>query len=103
MKLYVINNARKKVYLNLTASSRRHLAHLIGDYTFYLGNELYSVEDVRAENDSNSTASGAVVGGAVGAFAGPAGLIIGGLLGGLIGNSSDEKENLKVNRFNNNQ
>lgn len=101
MKLYVINpQSRQKIYLNLTASTRRHLINQIGGQKFYLGNTLYSVYDVHAENDSNSTSTGAVVGGVVGALAGPAGILIGGLLGGLIGNSSDEEETVMIKRFN---
>ncbi len=101
MKLYVVNQSNQKVYLNLTASTRKGLANLIGGYNFYLGNNLYSVYDVWAENDSNSTATGAVVGGVVGALGGPIGILIGGLLGGLIGNGSDEDESAKIRRFNN--
>lgn len=101
MKLYVVNQNKQKVYLNLTASTRQGLANQIGGYNFYLGNNLYSVYDVRAENDSNSTATGTVVGGVVGALGGPVGILIGGLLGGLIGNGSDEDESAKIRRFNN--
>ncbi len=99
MKLYVVNKNRK-IYLNLTAPTRQSLANLIGGHNFYLGDNLYSVNDVWAENDSNSTATGAVVGGAVGALGGPVGILIGGLLGGVIGNTTDEKENSKISRFN---
>lgn len=102
MKLYVINpNNKQKTYLNLTASNRQQLINQIGGYNFYLGNTLYSVYDVFAENDSDSTSTGLVVGGVVGALAGPAGILIGGILGGLIGNSSDEEETIKIKKFNN--
>ena len=102
MKLYVVNpNTKQKVYLNLIASTRHGLVNQIGGNNFYLGDNLYSVLDVCAENESNSTATGVIVGGAVGALCGPVGIIIGGLLGGLIGNSSDENESVKVKRFNN--
>lgn len=101
MKLYVVNPNNQKVYLNLTAATRQGLANQIGGYNFYLGDILYSVYDVWAENDSNSTATGAVVGGVVGALGGPVGILIGGLLGGLIGNGSDTDESSKVRRFNN--
>lgn len=100
MKLYVINQNNQKVYLNLTAATRQELANQIGGHNFYLGNDLYSVNLVWAENDSNSAATGAVVGGVVGALGGPVGILIGGLLGGLFGNSSDEQETAQVNRFN---
>jgi hypothetical protein len=102
MKLYVVNpNTKKKVYLNLIASTRHGLANQIDGENFYLGDNLYSVSDVCAEYESNNTATGVVVGGAVGALYGPVGIIIGGLLGGLIGNSSDVKEIVRVRRFNN--
>lgn len=103
MKLYVINQNNQKVYLNLTAATRQGLANQIGGRNFYLGNNLYSVNQVWAENDSNSTATGAVVGGVVGALGGPVGILIGGLLGGLFGNGSDEQETAQVRRFNQSQ
>ena len=101
MKLYVINSQNQKVYLNLTAPTRRALINQIGGQNFFLGDNLYSVYDVRAENDSNNTATGAVVGGVVGVLGGPLGILIGGLLGGLIGNNSDDEENILISRFNN--
>jgi hypothetical protein len=101
MKLYVTNSLNQKVYLNLSAPTRQALANQIGGYNFYLGDNLYSVYDVRAENDSNSTATGTVVGGVVGALGGPVGILIGGFLGGLIGNNSDDDENTRILRFNN--
>lgn len=100
MKLYVINSANQKVYLDVVASTRRELAQLIGSWNFYLGSSGYSVYDVYAENDSNNMTTGAVVGGAVGLLGGPIGVIVGGVVGGLIGNSSDESEDKQVHRFN---
>jgi len=103
MKLYVVNQNNQKVYLNLTAATRRELANQIGGYNFFLGNNLYSVYDVLAENDSNSTATGVVVGGVVGALGGPIGILIGGVLGGFLGNSTDEQQAGLVKRFNHSQ
>lgn len=100
MKLYVINSDNKKVYLNLVAPTREDLKTLIGGENFFLSDNLYTIYDVRAENDSNRTTTGAVVGGIVGALGGPIGIIIGGFMGGLIGNNSDEEENEKVSCFN---
>lgn len=100
MRLYVCNNNNQKVYLNITAPTRHALANMIGGYDFFLGNNLYSVYNVRAEKNSNGTAAGAVVGGTVGALGGPLGIFIGGMIGGLIGNTTDEEENRKINRFN---
>ncbi len=100
MKLYVITANNKKVYLNLAASTRTELQNLIGGTHFYLGNTYYSIDNVYAEKSSNDTAAGAVVGGALGALGGPIGILVGTALGGLIGNSSDEEENIKVEKFN---
>jgi len=99
MKLYVVQNNQKR-YLNLTANTRRSLAHKIGGELFYLGNTRYSVYDVFAESEGNNAATGAVVGGFVGALGGPIGILIGGALGGLFGNSTDDDDILKVKKFN---
>lgn len=102
MKLYVFNPIKKqKVYLNLSAPTRQSLARQIGGRIFYIGNQRYSIYDVKAENDSNSAATGAAVGGVVGALGGPVGILIGGVLGGLIGNSTQDEENAKIRKFNN--
>lgn len=101
MKLYVKNKYNQKVYLNLTALSRNDLYTLIGGNKFYLGNELFNINEVYAENDSNSTSTGVIVGGVVGALGGPIGILIGGILGGFIGNETDEDENTKIINFNN--
>ncbi|WP_323758440.1 DUF456 domain-containing protein [Roseivirga sp.] len=102
MKLYVINpNNNQKVYLNLSAPTRQSLTKQIGGENFYLANQLFSIYDVWAENDSNSTATGAVVGGFVGALGGPVGILVGGFLGGLIGKGTDEEESAKIKKFNN--
>jgi hypothetical protein len=103
MKLYVVNkyNTSEKIYLNVTASTRNELARVIGDKTFYLNGILYSVWEVYAEGDTNSTGAGAVIGGLVGLLGGPVGMIIGGVVGGAIGNSSDQDEVKNINLFNN--
>jgi len=101
MKLYVINLSNQKVYLNLVAPTRDELRNIIRTSYFSLGNESYSVNDVSAEKNANSTGAGAVIGGAIGALGGPIGIIIGGALGGIIGNNSDEVESAKVKKFNN--
>lgn len=100
MKLYVKDQNNRKVFLNLSAPTKRDLAHLIGSENFYLKNRLYNISDVRAESD-NSTTTGSIIGGVVGALAGPIGILIGGLIGGLIGNSADNDKKAEVNRFNN--
>ena len=101
MKLYVVNQNNQKVYLNVNASTKAELIGRIGGQNFYLGDKLYSVYDVKAENELNSYLSGAVVGGVIGALSGPIGIAVGGILGGILGKSADEKENLRVQQFNN--
>lgn len=101
MKLFVIDPANQRVYLNITAPTRRELATLIGGRRFYLSGHLYDISDVYAERQINNTITGLVVGGIVGAFGGPIGIIIGGFFGGLIGNTSDDNENSRIVRFNN--
>jgi uncharacterized protein YcfJ len=101
MKLFVVNpNTKEKIYLNIVKPTRKTLAEKIGGHNFYIGNNLYSIDNVRAENNSNSTATGAVVGGVIGALGGPIGIAVGGFLGGLIGNSTDKDESINVRKFN---
>lgn len=100
MKLFV-NTRRGKKYLNVTASTRGALANMIGSNWFIIDGVTYSVDEVYAEEDENSTASGVVIGGLIGLLAGPVGVIGGGILGGLIGNGNDNKDNQKVRLFNN--
>lgn len=101
MKLYVTNRNNEKVFLNLTANTRQELATLVGGQIFRLGDNIYNVNQVTAESDTNNTATGTIVGGVLGALGGPIGILVGGLLGGMLGNSSDDTENVKVNQFNN--
>lgn len=100
MKLF-INTQRGKKYLNGIASTRGALANKIGSNWFIIDGATYSVDEVYAEEDDNSTAAGAVIGGLIGLLAGPVGVIGGGVLGGLIGSESDNKDNQKVKFFNN--
>ena len=100
MRLYVRNKFGKKVFLDITAPTRRSLARRIGSRFFYIGNDLFNVAEVRAEKDLNSTIAGAVVGGLIGALGGPTGILIGGAVGGLLGNTSDDDETQRVTRFN---
>lgn len=101
MKLYITNRANEKVFLNLTAGTRQELVNLVGSQVFRLGDEIYNVNQVKAEADTNNTATGTLVGGVLGALGGPVGILIGGLVGGLLGNSSDDTEKVKVDQFNN--
>ncbi len=101
MKLFVTDPYGQKVYLNLTAPTRRSLAYQIGGEIFYIGNVLYHVNNVLAESDTNGTTTGAAVGGMIGILGGPVGILVGGVLGGLIGNSADDQEVQQVRLFNN--
>jgi hypothetical protein len=101
LKLYVTNKSNEKVFLNLTANTRRELVHLVGGQIFRLGDDIYNINQVTAESDINNTATGTIVGGVLGALGGPFGILIGGLLGGMLGNSSDDSEKVKVDQFNN--
>lgn len=101
MKLFVRDKtSRKKIYLNILASTRSELAYIIGSNWFSLKRQQYHVHEVIAERSNNSTATGAVVGGLIGVLGGPVGVIIGGALGGALGNENDKTEIVKVTRFN---
>jgi len=100
MRLFVINRQGKKVILDIKARTRRELAGKIG-YNFYVQNQQYSIQNVKAESSSNDTAGGAVIGGLIGLLGGGIGMAIGGLAGGLIGGKRDEDENKMVRNFNN--
>ena len=100
MKLYV-NGKRGRIFLNIHADNRRHLAALVGAPTFLLLGESYHVNQVIAENGNNDTTAGLVIGGIVGIVAGPLGILVGGAIGGLLGNNNDSKESSKVAYFNN--
>ena len=101
MKLFVCNRNNDKVYIDISASNRRHLAAIIGRDYFFIGRDIYYVDKVYAEAEGNDTVGGAAIGGIVGLLGGPTGLLIGGLLGGLIGRSRENDEEIRVNNFNN--
>lgn len=100
MKLF-INTKLGKKRINAVAATRGILANMIGSNWFMIDQETYSVEDVYAEEDDNSTAAGAIIGGLIGLIAGPAGVVGGGVIGGLIGSDNDNKDSRKVSIFNN--
>lgn len=99
MKLFITTGAGEKIYLRLIAATRSELATQIGSPWFTINDRTYHVRDVKAET-SNSTATGAVVGGMIGILLGPVGIIGGSLIGGLLGNESDKGETQAVNYFN---
>lgn len=100
MRLYVVNNRNQKVYIDVIAPTRAILANRIGNEFFNINGEVYSVWDVYAEVNSNSTAAGTVIGGLIGLIGGPIGLLTGGTIGALVGNTQDSTDKEKVNQFN---
>ena len=100
MKYFIINNQKKKIYLNLTAKSRTELMRKLDNEFFTVSGEIFTVWDVYAEPDSGSIGAGAVIGGIVGLIGGPIGALIGGVFGAAIGDSQDNTEKEKVEIFN---
>lgn len=101
MRLYVLNRiTNEKIYLKVEASTRPHLAKIIGK-TFGVNGHKYSVNDVYAETGSSSTAAGAVVGGLLGILGGPIGILVAGGLGTIVGSGFDSDDKKKVRVFNN--
>ena len=109
MKLYIphCNGCNSKIPLSFDVPTRHALRNRIGSSYFNLQcpsccrTYTYGVNQVFAEADSNSTATGAVVGGLIGLLGGPIGALIGGGIGGIIGNESDSGEQKKIDHFNN--
>ena len=107
MKLYISHckSCRKKLSLNIEAPNRyifrmRYGQNFLVRCSSCYHQNMYNVNQVFAESDSNSTVGGGVVGGLVGLLGGPLGLIIGGAVGGAIGNEIDATEKKKVDSFN---
>jgi len=100
MRLYVKNKFGKKIILDVKASTRFELASKIGT-KFWVGNEIYRINQVFAESSTNETANGAAIGGIIGLLGGGVGVVVGGLIGGMIGNTNDKEEMKKVRTFNN--
>jgi len=103
MKLYVQNRATgEKTYLKQSAVSRRELATQLGSKRFQIDKQIFSVNEVKAENNSN-TAGAMAAGGVVGVVGGVPGVIIGGLIGALLGKSTDSEDKVKSDKFNRSQ
>ncbi|RXJ98476.1 hypothetical protein CRV02_13365 [Arcobacter sp. CECT 8989] len=101
MKLYVVNPiTNKKEYLNTVANTKKDLIKIYDSKEIKIHDHLFSIEDVKAEINSETTAPSMVIGGAIGLFGGVVGVIAGGLIGGLLGNNSDAKDKQAVQRFN---
>lgn len=60
----------------------------------------YSHRDLQAEEGTNATAAGAVLGGLAGSLAGPAGAAVGAGVGGALGQNQDQQEKERVREFN---
>lgn len=105
MRLYVFDKNGKKITLSLRANSRSELFYLLGGGHFNFGDgEIFSVNQVRAERDSENhlnAAVGGILGGLVGILAGPAGVVIGAGIGGALGNNKDLTEQASIDNFNN--
>lgn len=101
MKLYVRSkqNPKKKIYLRVSAKTRRQLAQKIG-YHFQVNRMPYSINEVYAESSSNDTAGGALIGGLIGLLGGGVGVALGGLAGGIIGKAKDDVDKKEINHFN---
>ncbi|MEG3755506.1 hypothetical protein [Psychromonas arctica] len=100
MKLYVRNRTTgQKTYLKQSAISRRELANQLGTKRFQVDKQIFSVNEVKAENNSN-TPSAMAAGGFVGVVGGVPGVIIGSLIGALLGKSTDSEDKVKSEKFN---
>lgn len=100
MKLYVIDpKTEEKHYLKQNAQTREELATLLKSKRFKIEEQIFSVEDVKAES-SEHTAGAMALGGVIGVMGGVPGVIIGGILGGLLGKSSDDDDQEKADLFN---
>ncbi|MCJ8304739.1 hypothetical protein [Shewanella sp.] len=103
MKLYVVNQStQEKTYLKQNAASRRNLVEQLGSERFQIDQQVFSVNDVKAESNDN-TASAMAAGGVIGIVGGVPGVIIGGLLGALFGKSTDDEDKEKSDKFNRSQ
>jgi uncharacterized protein YcfJ len=103
MRLYVINHKGDKIYLNIVAHSRKELAGKMRNRRIVVQGRVYDVNQVIAEDESDNTASGAIVGGLIGVLGGPIGILLGALGGGVIGNNMSTSETAQVEYFNTNK
>ena len=103
MRLYVLNkrNPREKIYLKIEASTRWELKNKLRNSYFTLNKVSYNVNEVFAESGTNSTATGAVLGGMIGLIGGPWGVAAGVTAGSLLGKQEDSRDDIKVRKFNN--
>lgn len=100
MRLFVKSPNGQKIYLKIKARTRSELRQRIGKDVFSIRGVKYKISDVFAESGSNSTITGAVLGGVIGLLGGPIGVLSGATAGGLLGYNDEERENELVDRFN---
>ena len=101
MRLYVENHKKEKIYLSVNALSKRELVKKIGNRRFVIQGRVYDINNIIAEDESDNTVSGAIVGGLLGILGGPLGILIGAFGGGVIGNNMTTTESDQVANFNN--
>ena len=103
MRLYVKDKeTNAKIFLNRIANTKQEFAKNIGTINININNKKFHVNEIKAESDTNNTvAKTMALGGVLGILGGVEGVFIGGLIGGLLGRDSEEKDKLKVKRFNN--
>jgi len=99
MKLYVNSPSGEKIYLNLQAETREELQSIVGYSYFTALEHTYNINEVIAEKESY-TPAGTIVGGLIGIFGGPLGIAIGATIGTILGASSEQQEEIKVDKFN---
>lgn len=100
MKLFIINRAGQKVYLNIYATVRQQLRNYFGSNNFICCGEEYNIDEVWAEAGHVGTPMGVVLGGLIGILAGPIGVGIGIGIGGGVGFNVDSGERRKAGIFN---
>jgi len=107
MRLYIkkCHYCHRRIYLNITASTRSELAKKIGrcfevECPHCHRTSEYCVDEVYAEMGQSSVPAGVILGGLVGLLGGPLGVLIGGAIGSVIGAGVDEEEKRRVQRFN---
>lgn len=101
MRLFVVNHKNERVYLNTTANSRNELAQKFNSNRIIVHGRPYHVNSVFAEDESDNTVGGAIVGGVIGILGGPIGIMLGAVAGGYFGNNMATEESSQVQLFNN--
>ena len=103
MRLFVRDkrNPKNKIYLKLLVPTRMELFNKLQRNHFIINEIRYNISEVVAESGTNSTRTGAVLGGVIGILGGPWGVAAGATAGGILGKQGDLKDQEKVDKFNN--